>query len=378
MDNVDVVVIGAGVIGLACARALAEAGREVLIVEREACFGSGISARNSEVIHAGLYYPPGSLKARLCVDGRQQLYAYCSERGVAHARCGKLLVASRAAQLDALQAIANRAQQNGVTDLCLLGRDELAALEPALDAHAALLSPSTGIVDSHGLMLALLGDAERHGAMLALGSPVTGGHADGDGEGDGGGVVLQVGGESPMELRARWVINAAGLDAVALGGAIRSAAVAQVPKAYFARGVYFSYAGKAPFSHLIYPIPEPGGLGVHLTLDLGGQAKFGPDVEWIDTPDYHVDPARAERFAAAIRSWWPALDAERLQPGYAGVRPKIVGPGQSDADFRIDGPARHGVSGLIHLYGIESPGLTASLAIGQRVAEMVGAHASTG
>lgn len=365
METVDVVVIGAGVVGLACARALAEAGREVVIVEREACFGSGISARNSEVIHAGLYYPPGSLKARLCVDGRQQLYAYCSARGVAHARCGKLLVASHVAQLDALQAIATRARHNGVTDLRLLGHDEIAALEPALDAHAALLSPSTGIVDSHGLMRALLGDAEHHGAMLALGSPVLGGEADGDG------VVLQVGGETAMEVRARWVINAAGLDAVALGGAIRSAASAQLPQAYFARGVYFSYAGKAPFSRLIYPIPEPGGLGVHFTLDLGGQARFGPDVEWIAAPDYHVDPARAERFAAAIRSWWPALDAERLQPGYAGVRPKIVGPDQPDADFRIDGPARHGVAGLIHLYGIESPGLTAALAIGQHVASMI-------
>ncbi|WP_341646248.1 NAD(P)/FAD-dependent oxidoreductase [Thauera sp. SDU_THAU2] len=365
MESVDVIVIGAGVVGLACARALAEAGRDVLIVEREDCFGSGISARNSEVIHAGLYYPPGSLKARLCVEGRQRLYTYCEQRGVAHARCGKLVVASRSSQLDALQAIAERARRNGVDDLRLLDHAEVAGLEPALDAHAALLSPSTGIVDSHGLMLALLGDAERHSAMLALGSPVTGGSADGDG------VVLEVGGETPMTLRARWVINAAGLDAVALGGAIRSAASAQAPQAHFARGVYFSYSGKAPFSRLIYPIPEPGGLGVHLTLDLGGQAKFGPDVEWIERPDYHVDPARAARFAAAIRNWWPALDAERLQPGYAGVRPKIVGPGEADADFRIDGPDRHGVAGLIHLYGIESPGLTASLAIGAQVAELV-------
>lgn len=365
METVDVVVIGAGVVGLACASALAQAGREVLIVEREACFGSGISARNSEVIHAGLYYPPGSLKARLCVEGRQQLYAYCEQRGVAHARCGKLVVAGRSTQVDALQAIANRARQNGVDDLRLLERTEIAALEPALDAHAALLSPSTGIVDSHGLMLALLGDAERHGAMLALGSPVTGGVADVDG------VVLEIGGEAPMTLRAHWVINAAGLDAVALGSAIRSAASTQAPRARFARGVYFSYSGKAPFSRLIYPIPEPGGLGVHLTLDLGGQAKFGPDVEWIDQPDYHVDPARVGRFAEAIRSWWPALDADRLQPGYAGVRPKIVGPGEADADFRIDGPMQHGVAGLIHLYGIESPGLTASLAIGNHVATLV-------
>ncbi|MCV2217216.1 NAD(P)/FAD-dependent oxidoreductase [Thauera sp. Sel9] len=365
METVDVVVIGAGVVGLACASALAEAGREVLIVEREHCIGSGISSRNSEVIHAGLYYPPGSLKARLCVEGRQRLYAYCAQRGVAHARCGKLVVASREAQLDALQEIAGRARQNGVDDLRLLDRAEIAELEPALDAEAGLLSPSTGIVDSHGLMLALLGDAEDHGAMLALGSPVEGGAAD------GGGIVLEIGGKAPMTLRTRCVINAAGLDAVALSSAIRSAASAQAPQAHFARGVYFGYSGKAPFSRLIYPIPEPGGLGVHLTLDLGGQARFGPDVEWIVHPDYHVDPARAARFADAIRNWWPALDADRLQPGYAGVRPKIVGPGQADADFRIDGPARHGVAGLVHLYGIESPGLTASLAIGAHVAKLV-------
>ena len=365
METADVVVIGAGVIGLACASALAAAGRDVLIVEREHCIGSGISSRNSEVIHAGLYYPPGSLKAQLCVEGRQRLYAYCAQRGVAHARCGKLVVASREAQLDALQAIAGRARRNGVDDLRLLGRAEIAEFEPALDAEAALLSPSTGIVDSHGLMMALLGDAESRGTMLALGSPVIGGNTDGDG------VVLEIGGEAPTMLRARWVINSAGLDAVALGRAIRCAASTQAPEAHFARGVYFSYSGKAPFSRLIYPIPEPGGLGVHLTLDLSGQARFGPDVEWIDRPDYHVDPSRTARFATAIRNWWPALDAERLQPGYAGVRPKIVGPGEADADFRIDGPDRHGVAGLIHLYGIESPGLTASLAIGAQVAELV-------
>lgn len=365
MESIDVAVIGAGVVGLACARALAEAGREVLVIERETCFGSGISARNSEVIHAGLYYPPGSLKARLCVEGRNQLYTYCAERNIAHSRCGKLVVATHAAQTGALHAIATRAAANGVADLQWLERDRLRTHEPALDAHAALLSPSTGIVDSHGLMLALLGDAERHGAMLALDSPVLGGAAE------AGGILLEIGGDAPMTLHARWVVNAAGLDAVSLATRIRSAASALAPQAFYARGVYFSYAGKAPFSHLIYPIPEAGGLGVHLTLDLGGQAKFGPDVEWIAAPDYRVDPARAERFASAIRGWWPALDAERLQPGYAGVRPKIVGPGEADADFRIDDPATHGVGGLIHLYGIESPGLTAALAIGDEVARRV-------
>lgn len=366
METVDCVVIGAGVVGLACARALAEAGREVVVLEAEGAFGTGISARNSEVIHAGLYYPPGSRKARLCVEGRDLLYTYCAERGIAHRRCGKLVVASRPEQAAALAHIQARAAANGVHDLVALGRDAIRDLEPALTAHAALLSPSTGIVDSHGLMLALLGDAERHGAVLALASPLAAGRATGDG------IELQVGGETASELRARWVINAAGLSAVAVARAIDGLPAAAVPPAWFARGVYFTLAGKVPFSRLIYPIPEPGGLGVHLTLDLGGQAKFGPDVEWIPAPDYHVDPARAARFAQAVRSWWPELDADRLAPGYAGVRPKIVGPGEPDADFRIDGPAEHGVHGLINLFGIESPGLTASLAIGREVAALVG------
>ena len=332
MDNVDVVVIGAGVVGLACAKHLAEAGREVIVLEAETAFGTGISARNSEVIHAGLYYPPGSLKAQLCVQGRQALYAYCAERGIAHRRIGKLVVASRAPQLHALEAIAARARATGVDDLRLLDSAGVRALEPELDAAGGLFSPSTGIVDSHGLMQALLADAERHGAVLALASPVRSGWADRDG------ITLEVGGSAPQ--------------------------------AFYARGVYFSLVGRAPFSHLIYPIPEPRGLGVHLTLDLGGQARFGPDVEWIERPDYQVDPARAERFYTAIRNWWPRLADGRLQPAYAGVRPKIVGPGEADADFRIDGPAAHGVPGLVHLYGIESPGLTAALAIGARVAAM--------
>jgi len=365
MDSVDCVVIGAGVVGLACARSLAAAGREVIILERETDFGTGISSRNSEVIHAGLYYPTGSLKARLCVAGREQLYRWCAERGVAHQRCGKLVVATRPEQMDALVALRAKAEANGVRDLQMLDQAQIQVLEAALAAHAALLSPSTGIVDSHGLMLSLLGEAEAHGAMLALASPVLSGAADGDG------VVLQVGGASPMELRARWVVNAAGLDAVALGHKIAGPAGGQLPDAFFARGVYFTLGGKAPFSHLIYPLPEPGGLGVHLTLDLGGQAKFGPDVEWIEAPDYTVDPSRAARFADGIRRWWPGLDADRLAPGYAGVRPKIVGPGLPDADFRIDGPDEHGMAGLIHLLGIESPGLTAALAMGDAVAARV-------
>lgn len=367
MESTDCVVIGAGVIGLACARSLAEANREVIVLEREAAFGTGISSRNSEVIHAGLYYPPGSLKARLCVEGRNALYEYCRERDVAYARCGKLVVAAKAEQAGALKQIRARALANDVDDLRVLNQHELRFIEPALDAHAALLSPSTGIVDSHGLMLALLGDAERCGAILALGSPVLSGAADGNG------VVLQVGGAQEMELRARWVINAAGLDAVALGHRIVGPVGADLPHAWFARGVYFTLTGKAPFSRLIYPLPEAGGLGVHLTLDLGGQAKFGPDVEWIDAPDYRVDPDRARGFYSAIRNWWPQLEDGRLEPGYAGVRPKIVGPGEPDADFRIDGPAQHGTPGVIHLFGIESPGLTAAIAIGRHVAGMVAA-----
>lgn len=367
MEKMDCVVIGAGVVGLACARALAEAGREVIVLERESTFGTGISSRNSEVIHAGLYYPPGSLKARFCVEGRDLLYRYCAERGIAHTRCGKLVVAAKQEQASALNDIQARATANGVHDLRLLDHKQVQTLEPALDVHAALLSPSTGIMDSHGFMLALLGDAERHGAMLALASPVLGGRTD------AAGTTLEVGGEQEMEIHARWVINSAGLNAVALGNAIRSRRDTNMPQAWFARGVYFTLSGKAPFSHLIYPIPEPGGLGIHLTLDLGGQAKFGPDVEWIATPDYHVDTGRVDSFYTAIRAWWPQLEEGRLEPGYAGVRPKIVGPGSPDADFRIDGPAQHGVPGLIHLLGIESPGLTATLAIGQHVAGMVAA-----
>ena len=361
MEEIECVVIGAGVVGLACARALAQQGHEVIVLEREHAIGTGISARNSEVIHAGLYYPTGSLKARLCVAGREALYRYCARHGVNHARCGKLVIATHPAQLSKLDAIAATARANGVTDLIRLDRAMIEQMEPEVRAEAALWSPSTGIVDSHALMLALLGDAEAAGAMLALGSPVVGGRAGTKG------IELEVGGTAPCQLRTKWLVNAGGLDAPALGGAIVSAASARAPSAHFARGVYFSYAGRVPFRRLIYPVPEPGGLGVHLTLDLAGQAKFGPDVEWIASPDYDVDIERAKQFASAIRPWWPALEEHRLTPGYAGIRPKIVGPGEQDADFRIDGPSIHGVPGLVHLYGIESPGLTAALALGDAV-----------
>lgn len=363
-DQVDCVVVGAGVVGLAVARQLALDGREVLMVECNAAWGSETSARNSEVIHAGLYYPPGSLKARLCLRGRGLLYAYCAARGIPHRRCGKLVLA-QARQLAELQDLAERARANGVDDLRLLDAAEVRELEPQLRCGAALLSPSTGIVDSHGLMLALLGEAEAHGATLALSSAVGALRPDGDG------VALFLRGEAAPLLRARWVINAAGLGAAALAGAIEGFPPQWLPRLRYAKGSYFALAGRSPFSRLIYPLPEPGGLGVHLTLDLAGQARFGPDVEWIDTPEYRIDAGRAASFAAAIRAWWPGLEQGRLAPAYAGVRPRLHGPGEPAADFRIDGPAAHGVPGIVNLFGIESPGLTASLAIAERVAAML-------
>mgnify|MGYP005750904011 CR=1 FL=1 len=373
MEHVDCVVIGAGVVGLACARALAAAGREVIVLEAGERFGGGISSRNSEVIHAGLYYPPGSLKAQLCVRGRELLYAYCRERSIAHRRCGKLVVATSAAQIDELERIAARARANGVDDLQFIDRAEAARMEPQLNCEAALLSPSTGIVDSHGLMLALLGDAEADGAILVLNTPVLGAAVT------AAGIELRTGGEAPMRLVARTVINAAGLGAPALAARIEGLPAAHVPRACFAKGSYFSLQARAPFSRLVYPVPEAAGLGVHLTLDLQGRARFGPDVEWLDLPadaealDYRVDPARAAAFYGEIRRYWPALPDGALAPDYSGVRPKINAPGEAAADFRIDGPQTHGVPGLVNLFGIESPGLTAALAIAETVTERLSA-----
>ncbi len=361
MEEVDTVVVGAGVVGLACARALAMAGREVLILEAAERFGSGISSRNSEVVHAGLYYPPGSLKARLCLRGRELLYGYCGERQLAHRRCGKLLVAATPEQFARLQAIRANAEACGVDDLRLLERAAMHGLEPELQGAAALISPCTGIVDSHALMLSLLGDAERHGATLATHAAVAALQPTPQG------LKLSIGGEAPLELTARHVVNAAGLGANALA-ASAGLGPQHAPPLSYARGNYFVLQGRVPFSHLIYPIPEQAGLGIHLTLDLAGQARFGPDVEWIAAPSYEVDPARAEAFYLAIRRYWPGLPDGALQPGYAGVRPKLSGPGEAAADFRIDGPAVHGIDGLVNLLGIESPGLTASLAIGEEVA----------
>ena len=366
MDAVDAVVIGAGVVGLAVGRALALRGLETVVLERSNAIGTGTSSRNSEVIHAGIYYATDSLKARLCVSGRTQLYAYLESRGVAHRRCGKLLVATIAAQQARLAQIQAQAARNGVHDLRLLDARELHAMEPELNAVAALHSPSTGIVDSHGLMLALQGDLEANGGALALLSPVEAATCGGDSH------ELQVGGETAMALRARFVVNAAGLWAPDLAARVTGFAPQQVPTARYAKGNYFSLAGRAPFSHLIYPVPEEAGLGVHLTLDLAGQARFGPDVEWIapaspDAVDYRVDARRAAAFEAAIRSYWPGLPTGGLQPAYSGVRPKLQSAGETAHDFVVQGPAQHGVRGWVNLYGIESPGLTASLALADEV-----------
>ncbi len=374
VEQVDAVVIGAGVVGLAVARALALSGREVLMLEQFDTFGTQTSARNSEVIHAGIYYPPASLKARLCVPGREMLYAYCAERGIAHRRCGKLIVAGNAAQVDELRAIQARAVANGVVDLQWLTRDQALALEPQLDCRAALLSPSTGIIDSHGLMLALLGDVEHAGGVLATHSEVKSLVAL-DGQTS---AAIEIVVSDGTRLHAHQVVNAAGLGAIALTHRTQGLAPAHRPPlpTRWAKGNYFTLAGRAPFSHLVYPVVERDApsLGVHLTLDLGGQAKFGPDMQWVDSPDdLGVDATRAEAFYAEVRCYWPGLPDGALQPGYAGMRPKLTGPGEPAADFRIDGPRTHGVPGLVNLLGIESPGLTSCLALAEEVVQQLAA-----
>ena len=361
MERVDCIVIGAGVVGLAVARRLAREGREVVVVEAEDAIGTHTSSRNSEVIHAGIYYAPGSLKARLCVPGRQALYAYCDAHGVAHRRCGKLIVAASDEQRPALARLRAQALANGVDDLRELSAAQARAMEPELSCVAALLSPSTGIIDSHAYMLALQGDAEARGAVLALRSPVEAGRAG------AGGIELEVGGEQRTRIDARWGVNSAGLHAQRGAASLAGFPAAQVPPCHYAKGNYYTLAGRAPFSRLIYPIPEAAGLGVHLTLDLAGQARFGPDVEWIDAIDYRVDPRRADAFYREIRRYWPRLPDGALAPGYSGIRPKLQAPGEPARDFLIQGPRDHGIAGLVNLFGIESPGLTASLAIADHV-----------
>jgi L-2-hydroxyglutarate oxidase LhgO len=363
----DTIVAGAGVIGLATARALALTGRRVIVLEAEDRIGTATSSRNSGVIHAGIYYPAGSLKARLCVAGRDRLYRYCAERGVAHRRCGKLIVASSPAEADVLRSYQASALRNGAGELAWLDADEVAALEPAVSCHAALHSPLTGIIDAHELMQALLGDFEAAGGIVALRSAVASVRFG------AAGCEVAVAGDDGDSLTAREFVNAAGLQAVAVAQRIEPLDRRHVPDAFYARGHYYSLAGTPPFRRLVYPIAESAGLGTHVTLDLAGRVRFGPDVEWIDGIDYGFGADRRAEFAAAIRRYYPGLDASRLAPDYTGIRPKISAPGAPAADFRIDGAARHGIAGLVNLFGIESPGLTSSLAIGEYVRELLSA-----
>jgi L-2-hydroxyglutarate oxidase LhgO len=365
-DSLDCVVIGAGVVGLAIARRLALAGREVVVVEAEAAIGTHTSSRNSEVVHAGLYYPTGSLKARLCVAGRHALYRYLDERGIAHRRLGKLLVAVDDAEVATLERLARLGEASGVDDLVRLSAADVRALEPEVTAVRAVLSPSTGILDVHGLMAALRAELLAARGAIVTSAPVVAGRVDDDG------LALAIGGATPLAVRARVVVNAAGLRAPAVARAIAGLDPALVPRAHFARGHYFVLAGRSPFARLVYPMPAPAALGIHVTLDLAGRARFGPDLAWCDDVDYTFDDARAPGFYAAVRRYYPALADGALAPGYVGVRPKLVPAGAPPADFVIDGPERHRVPGLVNLFGIESPGLTACLAIADEVAARLG------
>ncbi|GAB90974.1 putative oxidoreductase [Gordonia rhizosphera NBRC 16068] len=365
VETVDAVVVGAGVIGLAVARRLARDGREVMVFECEDSIGTQTSSRNSEVIHAGIYYPAGSRKASACVEGRELLYRYCADHDVAHRRLGKLIVATDDAQLPDLERIAGRAAANGVTDLRPVDAGELHELEPQIRGVGALLSPSTGIIDAHGLMRALRHDAQEAGAMIVLHSAITAGSVGGDPP-----LVVEVDGADT--LGCRMLVNCAGLGAWDVAGSLRGFPIDGVPPRRFAKGTYFSLAhGSVPFGRLIYPVPVDGGLGVHLTLDLAGRARFGPDVEWVDELDYRVDADRADAFAAEIRRYWPDLPDDALQPDYAGIRPKLSGPGEPAADFGLQGPADHGIPGLVNMFGIESPGLTSCLALARDVAALL-------
>jgi L-2-hydroxyglutarate oxidase LhgO len=365
MDSIDTLVVGAGVIGLACADALARAGREVVIIDAEPRYGSGVSSRNSEVVHSGIYYPPGSAKARLCVRGRRLLYDFCAEHGVPHRRCGKLIVATREDQIPDLEQLLARGHANDVEALHLIDRGQAQRLEPALECVAALYSESTGIVDSHALMTALLGRAERHGASLALQTRF----ASATSVAESGGFIVQlVDPGSAIDLRVSQLVVAAGLHGPSATARIEGFPAERLPVERYAKGNYFALIGRSPFSRLIYPVPEKDGLGVHLTLDIGGQARFGPDVEWVETPDHAVNAARMPAFYREIRKYWRGLADGQLRPDYAGVRPKIYAPHEPAADFDLAGPAEHGLRGLVCLFGIESPGLTSALAMAEEVA----------
>ena len=366
METIECAVIGAGVVGLAVARSLAMSGREVVVLEAEPHFGSHTSSRNSEVMHAGIYYPTGSLKARLCYAGRNALYRYCAEHAVGHRRIGKVIVACDESELAGLEKYRKQAEINGCDDLRMLSADELADMEPNVRCVAGFLSPSTGIIDAHGLMLAYIGDLEAHGGALALASPVLSGRVT------SGGIVLEVGGAEPMTVECRSVVNCAGFHAQSVARTIEGIPPASIPPTYYAIGHYYTLSRKSPFARLVYPVARQDWLGVHVTIDLGGQVKFGPDFAWIDRIDYRFDTSREQAFYTAIRRYYPGLEDGALQPGYTGIRPKIHGPGEPVPDFVIQGPREHGVPGLVNLYGIESPGLTSSLAIGDYVADLLG------
>lgn len=366
MESLDCVVIGAGVVGLAVARGLALRGREVVVLEAEAGTGRHTSSRNSEVIHAGIYYPTGSLKARLCVAGRRALGAYLAERDVPHRRVGKLLIAVHESELGTLERLRRLAEANGVDDLVTLSAEDVRALEPDVVAVRGVLSPSTGILDSHALMAALEADLVAKGGVVVLSAPVTGGHVE---DRD---IVLDVGGKEPVSVRCKTVVSSAGLHAPRVARALRGLDPAFVPREYFARGHYFTLAGRSPFRHLVYPMPAPGALGIHVTLDLAGRARFGPDITWSPGVDYAFDEGRAPAFYSAVRRYHPGLEDGALEPGYVGIRPKIVPEGAAAADFVVQGPEVHGIHGLVNLFGIESPGLTACLAIADEVAARLG------
>ncbi len=366
MERLECVVIGAGVVGLAAARELARTGREVTILDAEALYGTQTSSRNSEVIHAGIYYPPGSRKAQMCVEGRAMLYAYCEEKGIPHRRLGKLVVATNDADIAAVRGYMRNAQANGVQDLRWLDASQVHELEPEIRAVAGFFSPSTGIIDSHALMISLLADAQAAGAQLVLQSPVLGGAVTERG------IRLRIGGSEPIEIEAHEVVNAAGLYAQRVAHSIVGIAPETIPPIYYLRGHYFTLTGKSPFRHLVYPKAGGGGLGVHVTLDLAGRARFGPDAsEWTDAVDYRFNESLRDGFARAIAAYYPAIDAKNLNPSYVGIRPKLVPKGQPDADFRVQGPREHGVAGLVNFFGIESPGLTSVLRLAAEAAALL-------